>query len=258
MEGVSVFRYLMCGAKGAWCKARSPESTRPLFLCFLYFPLLSSVFFALLASFVCPCPSRMRSPCGALSSCSWRHSSASLPFRKAVRSDCRYTEAALAYRRRDAGLEDGKCAPRWPRARISSRRCMNGPESRTGKIILRCTYLADQFQHALSFVDQSLCIFPTVDCNPRARSRRSSGRRASLEVVGGLFLAWSSVTAGGRRARGKAMRLPVEGGVSEETDTSVGRIGESWRDFSHTKCRREHVVLFYFALRSLRGQPKRM
>ena len=42
------------------------------------------------------------------------------------------------------------------------------------------------------------------------------------------------------------MRLPVEGGVSEETDTSVGRIGESWRDFSHTKCRREHVVLFYF------------
>ena len=118
MEGVSVFRYLMCGAKGAWCKARSPESTRPLFLCFLYFPLLSSVFFALLASFVCPCPSRMRSPCGALSSCSWRHSSASLPFRKAVRSDCRYTEAALAYRRRDAGLEDGKCAPRWPRARI--------------------------------------------------------------------------------------------------------------------------------------------
>ena len=141
---------------------------------------------------------------------------------------------------------------------IFSRRCMNGPESRTGKIILRCTYLADQFQHALSFVDQSLCIFPTVDCNPRARSRRSSGRRASLEVVGGLFLAWSSVTAGGRRARGKAMRLPVEGGVSEETDTSVGRIGESWRDFSHTKCRREHVVLFYFALRSLRGQPKRM
>ena len=107
-----------------------------------------------------------------------------------------------------------------------SRRCMNGPESRTGKIILRCTYLADQFQHALSFVDQSLCIFPTVDCNPRARSRRSSGRRASLEVVGGLFLAWSSVTAGGRRARGKAMSPPFEGGVSEETDTSMGRIGE--------------------------------
>ena len=157
------------------------------------FSILTPSLSCLLASFVCPCPSRMRSPCGALSSCSWRHSSASLPFRKAVRSDCRYTEAALAYRRRDAGLEDGKCAPRWPRARIFSRRCMNGPESRTGKIILRCAYLADQFQHALSFVDQSLCIFPTVDCDPRARSRRSSGRRASLEVVGGLFLAWSSL-----------------------------------------------------------------
>ena len=78
--------------------------------------------------------------------------------------------------------------------------CMNGPESRTEKIILRCAYLADQFQHVLSFVGQSLWMFPPVDCDPCARSRRSSGRRASLEVVGGLFPAWSSLH--GRRKAG--------------------------------------------------------
>ena len=50
---------------------------------------------------------------------------------------------------------------------------------------------------------------------------------------------------------GNQWGVSFEGGVSEETDTSMGRIGESWRDFSHTKCRREHVVLFYFTLRSL-------
>ena len=98
---------------------------------------------------------------------------------------------------------------------------MNGPESRTVKIILRCAYLADQFQHALSFIDQSLCIFPTVDCDPRARSRRGSGRRASLEVVAGLFLAWSSLHGRRKAGVGKAMRLSFKGGVSEATDTSM-------------------------------------
>jgi hypothetical protein len=33
---------------------------------------------------------------------------------------------------------------------------MNGPQSRTGKIILQCTYLADQIEHVMPFVDQSL------------------------------------------------------------------------------------------------------
>jgi hypothetical protein len=87
---------------------------------------------------------------------------------------------------------------------------MNGPQSCTGKFILRCTYLADQFQHALSFVNQSLWMFPVIDCDPRARSRRSSGRRAALEVVGGLFPAWSSLHGRRKAGAGKAIGGPLK------------------------------------------------